>query len=915
MAAGHTDMANLITRDGTQTRQQVQQSEDRVKQKINNVQTEVVNEAKRERLLRSLKYESMNARRTGLSPAHKATYMSIFDSLDKEASNKEFGFDKVAMAWKGFVKWLQSDDQVFWIQGKPGSGKSTLLKFIVQHEKTQLGIDRWSPNTLIVSHFFWKPGKILQRNLRGMLCSLNHQLLSSDHMLVGYVLSEFIFAGEQDTVGDWEITQLKSVLHCILEQCNRSVCFIIDGLDEATETEHILQLIDSLLGLPNVKLCVSSRGEDVFSRKFSECDGFKLEALTKEDMLKFVLAEIPETYGSYPWEFLYEVRRLLVEKAEGVFLWLVLALESVKRGLRNNDGQGTIHSRLEKLPSDLENLYEEMWDRLGEDKAIYQHEAARYFALLITNQTLLEDFNQGFLGRGCDFNLTAFHLMLDANEALKRKMLNVSCQCSISEMDKACEDVALGIPVKTAGLLVKRYVGIVDLKVLRPEYRQLEGHFSWGWEFLHRTLLDFFLQSEVGRNISAQGQTNCIKLDLATIIVCQLRILRDKKLGAGRRWMYGDLLYYCLQILGRSVAQDSTSEGNRVADLLNDLESLFAAGLMPWDYRPDWYPPPLFDLLLLLEPAFEGLLRLRIESRDASHATLLLREAMRGYMIYGMHDFIGTWSHFDIEASISTLGPDINLADICLYDSHMSPGRSWHEPGSFEFAPYESISSAAIKTSFSALFYPPISEQLMGILLAVLEREPDLDRRTSFVFKTGYMIEDNKDIAFSNCPPCHELLLGEYHPNEDEGVQLLATYEATVISEVNLRYLMDYILQATPSGLKHKTPLIIRAQHLLEAESSKPHIRPRFFTEVRWTTKSELSRRCYRFTDHDSDILADNTIAEATVDGYAEFGITYERLQGYRKRCERVHHSALSVLADERLGVCRLADMGIKPPS
>ncbi|KAK1241930.1 hypothetical protein MKX07_007753 [Trichoderma sp. CBMAI-0711] len=456
MAAGRTDMAHLITRDGTQTREQIQQAENRVKQEINNVQAEAVNEAKRERLLRSLKYETMNSRRTAVDSAHEATYVSMFDSLDAEALDTE-------------------------------------------HEKTQIGVDRWRPNTLIVSHFFWKPGDILQKNLRGLFCSLNHQLLSSDHTLVERVLSDFGFAASQDTVGDWEITQLKSVFYSILKQCNRSFLLLIDGLDEAVETEEVMQLLDCLIGFCNVKLCISSRGEEVFRQKLSKYDGFKLEDLTRNDMQEYALAQIPASYGKYPPDFLHDLRALLLDKAEGVFLWLVLAIESVMRGLRNNDGQDVIRSRLDRLPSKLQELYAEMWDRLGEDKAIYQREAARYFALLLTNQALLEEYKEIVCLDGeFGWHLNVFLFMLDTNETLKKTMLSMSCQPSVSEMDKECADVALGIPIKTAGLLVKRDVGIKYRMRPRPGYERLREHLSLRVDFLHRTLLDFFLEPIVG---------------------------------------------------------------------------------------------------------------------------------------------------------------------------------------------------------------------------------------------------------------------------------------------------------------------------------------------------------------------------------------------------------------------------------
>ncbi|TFA97408.1 hypothetical protein CCMA1212_010867 [Trichoderma ghanense] len=925
VAAGHTDMANLITRDGHQTRQQIQLIEDHVKQEINNVQMEVVNEAKRDRLLRSLKYESMNSRRTGLKPAHEATYVSIFESLDAkppdaEALNTEHPKirNSVEVAWEGFIAWLTSEKQVFWIQGKPGSGKSTLLKFVLQHEKTQMGVDRWRPNTVIVSHFFWKPGHILQKDLRGLLCSLNHQLLSSEQALIGHVLSEFAFARDHETIGDWEIAQLESVFHCILKQCKKSILFFIDGLDEATRPDEIIRLLDSLLGRRNVKLCISSRGEDVFRRKFSKYDGFTLEDLTRDDMLEFALAEIPASYERYPSEFLEDLRRLLIEKAEGVFLWLVLATESVKRGLQNNDDQDTIHSRLKQLPSELEQLYAEMWDRLGQDKAVYQQEAARYFSLLIANQVLLEEYDRIFPHQALQFPLNPFLLMLDTNETWKRKMLDKNHQPVVSDLKNEVAKVAFGIPIKTAGLLVKREASFfANHRSLwpRPEFLDLIEHLSCGVEFLHRTLLDFFLHSEVGRTMVAQGQTSCIKLRLATIILCQLRTTQyDSLAWRTKRAAVSCPVHYCVWILGQLLAEDSTSNSNMVLDLLHDLESLFAAGLIPWDERPDWYPPPPFELMLINYPVFKGFLQSHIKSRGASHATRLLREAMRGYMADSWREEV--WMTFDIQESLSTVGGDINSTDICLYDAywHVEIGRGDISVPVFEFAPYESILSAVIKICHcQVLTDGRLADEHMRNLLAALERAPDLNKRTSFILGTKYQYgarEGKVTLSVFNPPIDQMVSLRTFERRKDE---TLAITQATIVAEVSLGYLVEYLFKAMPSARKNSMPLVAHTQRLLTTESSKPYVRARFLVEHCLTAWNPAARHCYRFIDKDFDVLADTTVKEATVDTFAEYKISLEKLEGYRNKCERVDGSALSVLADERLGVCRLEDMGIRP--
>lgn len=56
---------------------------------------------------------------------------------------------------------------------------------------------------------------------------------------------------------------------------------------------------------------------------------------------------------------------MLLDKAEGVFLWIFLATKSLITGIRNQDDEKTLFQRLEELPAELEGLYAEMWRRLN----------------------------------------------------------------------------------------------------------------------------------------------------------------------------------------------------------------------------------------------------------------------------------------------------------------------------------------------------------------------------------------------------------------------------------------------------------------------------------------------------------------------------------------------------------------------
>ncbi|KAL6823508.1 hypothetical protein V8C40DRAFT_248239 [Trichoderma camerunense] len=940
LAAGHTEMAHLITREGIQTRQQIKDTETRLKQSINDTHSAADYEAKKDRLLRSLKYESMNTRRTELKPAHEATYVSIFESLEIDQESDRVSTSRSAKAWKSFVQWLQSDNRVFWIQGKPGAGKSTLLKFLLQHENTQKVVDKWNPNTLIVSHFFWKPGDALQKNFRGLLCSLNYQLLSSKHSAVDYVLSEFLLVKDKDTIGDWEISELESIFHSILIQCKSSVLFLIDGLDEATEIEEILQFLDFLIGLRTIKLCFSSRSEDIFIKRFSKYDGFRLNDLTRDDMLRFALAAIPEPDDRYPSDFLTDLIGLLVDKAEGVYMWLTIALESVKRGIRNNDEHHEIFIRLSKLPSELEKLYSDMWHRLGEDKYMYEKEAARYFDLLILNQSLFDIYSHTY---PCifDFRLSTLQVMLATNKAIIVRILDRSYQLPVLEITTKCVDASKTISIRTAGLLVTKdaehdfinvyFKGVAIRTGTQPS--GLRQHLAKRVDFIHRTLFDFFKESEIGKNILAQSQAHRVDIDLATTILCQLRIIQfHRELAIAHtiagRIRLGTPLHYFVWLLGHIFTQDTISKSPKGATLLRVFESLFAAGLLPWDMRPEWYPHPCVDVLLINNPAFNEFIQLRVEKRGASHATCILRDLL----MTRDSESIGRWHIINNEEYILSLGGDINFDGICLQaspeivDDFLEPLP--YAIGPPEFATYESVLSVVIKRLYNQAFTMKDDEvttsqeillQSMRLLIAVLKRAPNLNKHTSFLLGMEYVTDENWQIITE----LSDLLytMASIEKKDEKGVMLLNLtpsdgFHAHIIAEVNLKYLIEHFFRIFPINFEDAMPLITHARQLTEMEGSKPYVKARFYVQLSFKTESNpASVTCYRFINQDIDILADSIIMEPTFDGFAWHSLTSQRILDHLDELERVEFSALSVLADEKLGVCRLEDMGIKPPS
>jgi hypothetical protein len=141
-------------------------------------------------LLNSLQYLSIYDRHSQIAEAHHLPFEWIF-SPD--------GMDNLEVARPTFDKWLQSDEKLYWIIGKPGSGKSTLVKWLCAHDKTKALLQAWAgPHQLVIaSHFFWGAGTDLQKSQTGFLQSLLFDALRRCTGIIPDVVGDRWVTGEE----------------------------------------------------------------------------------------------------------------------------------------------------------------------------------------------------------------------------------------------------------------------------------------------------------------------------------------------------------------------------------------------------------------------------------------------------------------------------------------------------------------------------------------------------------------------------------------------------------------------------------------------------------------------------------------------------------------------------------------------
>ncbi|KAI0167441.1 hypothetical protein BJ166DRAFT_519941 [Pestalotiopsis sp. NC0098] len=476
--------------------------------KVENDTRTILDGASRSRVLESLKYDGMHLRRSTVKEHHPETLEWAFE---ERQSNQEYG--NTVPTWDSFGQWLRTDDQTYWVSGKPGSGKSTLMSFLLRDARTQRHLNEWSPDTLILSHFLLSSGHLLQRNTRGTYLSLLHQILDDDSKhgsaLLSSLASRFPRISSKDVPDDWSQWELKKITFAAMKDSKRAICVFVDGLDELVaseiEDDRIWSLLRGLERIPKVKLCLSSRPEPRFRNYLEGVPKLQMQLLTDGDIRKYATKFLNSNFSASNRQAQQdEISRfvnLISERANGVFLWVYLVLRRLKTGMTRKDTLAVLYKRLETTPKDLYGLFQDMWDRLGEDANMpeYLSLAARYFHLVKTSEifgsfqyNLYPDFTIAELMFATD--RTALRDVLEGNgDSITPRRMKAACVVVMQNLDTCC-----------AGLLEHRssqsspshsHPSIKD--------KDLTDYNTHKVDFVHRSAREFLFTTHEGNQILA----------------------------------------------------------------------------------------------------------------------------------------------------------------------------------------------------------------------------------------------------------------------------------------------------------------------------------------------------------------------------------------------------------------------------
>ncbi|KAI1824905.1 hypothetical protein F4861DRAFT_530659 [Xylaria intraflava] len=299
-----------------------------------------------------------------------------FDKIDARHSNIKPAFGKTCtwlLSHPDYIKWLTPTEfpqhyGLLWIHGKPGAGKSTIMKFIY----TRALENKYKNSNTVISFFFNARGDDLEKSTEGMYRSLLLQLLEKLPDLQEVLDSPGSLGRDRSDHGSWEIDVLQSLFSAAIAKLGqRQVTCFVDALDECGETqvrdmiEYFEQLGQSALDIEGkLYICFSSRHYPTISIQYGQTITLEDQSGHSQDLEKYVRSKLQAGKG----KDVGSIRTELLEKAAGVFMWVVLVVNILNEEFQRGR-IFAVKKRLQEIPAELSELFKDILRRDNKNMA------------------------------------------------------------------------------------------------------------------------------------------------------------------------------------------------------------------------------------------------------------------------------------------------------------------------------------------------------------------------------------------------------------------------------------------------------------------------------------------------------------------------------------------------------------------
>lgn len=265
-------------------------------------------------------------------------------------------------------------DRPLWISGSSGCGKSVMSLFILREKQKWISSEEEANGKIIVAGSFCDRHPNRQAPI-WILRTLLYEILKQNRDLIDTKDPEFWQESKNQgqlilNLDAFEsIDSLAKLLKQITNQANVSdVYLVVDGQyqqqQDAMDLERLFSLVSRQCGEKNPRWIFSTRPNDLdrlmqnaqVIHQFEKNRGdIHVVAQTRMKYLQRLNSAITES-------FIDEVVDIITTRAEGMFLWLSLALKSLGNGTLWDINE--VKDKLQKIPYDVQAIYGDIYEHL-----------------------------------------------------------------------------------------------------------------------------------------------------------------------------------------------------------------------------------------------------------------------------------------------------------------------------------------------------------------------------------------------------------------------------------------------------------------------------------------------------------------------------------------------------------------------
>ena len=266
------------------------------------------------------------------------------------------------------------------------------MKFAMHDQRTKDALTGCHPGTWAVHGFFFydRGSRSVQTSISGLFCEILRGILKQHKQLVRYVLpiyrdkvkhtSHIPKVGPSRNAGDeeqWTCQDLREAFSAICSQSNTpaNILLFIDALDEHSEPgskgsvahNDLLDVLDDITAAGNgpktvnLKLCLASRPEPAFLDRLQRHPGSVVHHLTWKDIDIYITErfrkQLSDTTREIKSSSIETIKKRLLRSANGVFIWVRLAMNELVRAFQHGEGGEVLESISNELPPDLDAMY------------------------------------------------------------------------------------------------------------------------------------------------------------------------------------------------------------------------------------------------------------------------------------------------------------------------------------------------------------------------------------------------------------------------------------------------------------------------------------------------------------------------------------------------------------------------------